>query len=99
MDPVADALSGTSSGGSGTAKASDLGDFMEQLHLEDADFDDLVIEEDDPAVNEGVRWLALARVHIEKNFSPSAFYKDMRAAWNPAQLVRFWPVGPNRFVV
>ena len=28
-----------------------------------------------------------------------AFYKDMRAAWNPAQLVRFRPVGPKLFVV
>ncbi|SPT18858.1 unnamed protein product [Triticum aestivum] len=72
---------------------------MKQLHLEDEDFDDLVIEEDDPAVNEGVRWLALARVHTAKTFSPTAFYKDMRAAWNTAKPVRFRPVGPNVFVV
>ena len=98
MDPVADALSGTSGGG-GAAKASDLGDFMEQLNLEDEVFDDLVIDEADPEINDSVRWLALARVCTDKTFSQSAFYKNMRAAWNPAQPVRFRLVGPKLFVV
>ncbi|KAE8777375.1 hypothetical protein D1007_49848 [Hordeum vulgare] len=92
------ALSETSNGDA-AAKASDLGDFMEQLNLEHEEFDDLVIEEDDTVVNEGVRWLALARVHMENSFSPTKFYKDMCAAWNTAKPVRFTPVGPNVFVV
>uniref|UniRef100_A0A453MHK4 Zinc knuckle CX2CX4HX4C domain-containing protein n=1 Tax=Aegilops tauschii subsp. strangulata TaxID=200361 RepID=A0A453MHK4_AEGTS len=75
-----------------------LEEFFDQLDLNDEEFNDVDIDED-PGIKESVRWLALARVHTEKNFSPSAFYKDMRVAWNPAQLVRFRPVGPNRFVV
>ena len=43
------------------------------------------IDEEDPGIKESVKWLALARVHTDKTFSPAAFYKDMRAAWNPAQ--------------
>uniref|UniRef100_A0A452XY64 Uncharacterized protein n=1 Tax=Aegilops tauschii subsp. strangulata TaxID=200361 RepID=A0A452XY64_AEGTS len=98
MDPPTDALSGTSAGG-GSFGTPDLRDFMEQLNLEDEDFDDLVIDEADLEINDSVRWLALARVHTDKSFSQVAFYKDMRAAWNPAQPVRFRPVGPKLFVV
>ena len=68
MEPPADALSGTSAGG-GSHGTPDLGDFMEQLNLEGEDFDDLVIDEADPEINDNVRWLALARVHTDKSFS------------------------------
>ncbi|XBI72800.1 hypothetical protein VPH35_066674 [Triticum aestivum] len=98
MGPAVDAQSGTS-GGSSAAMRSDLDEFMEQLNLEDEVFDDLVIDENDQEINESVRWLALARVHMDKTFSPTTFYKEMRAAWNPAQHVNFRPVGPNLFVV
>ncbi|KAE8766635.1 Gibberellin 3-beta-dioxygenase 1 [Hordeum vulgare] len=79
MEPPADALSGTSAGG-GSMGTPDLSDFMEKLNLEDKVFDDLVIDEDDPEINESVIWLALARVHTDKSFSEAAFFKDMRAA-------------------
>ncbi|XBJ07653.1 hypothetical protein VPH35_013135 [Triticum aestivum] len=98
MSAAADVQSGTSEG-DGDAMRSDLEDFMEQLNLEDEVFDDLIIDEDDPVINESVRWLALARVHMEKSFIHTAFYKDMRAAWNPVQHVRFRPAGPKLFVV
>lgn len=76
-----------------------LDDFFDQLDLNDDEFHDVEIDMDDPVINDSVRWLALARVHTEKSFSQSAFYKDMRAAWNPAKEIRFRPVGPNMFVV
>ncbi|KAE8804620.1 hypothetical protein D1007_19675 [Hordeum vulgare] len=85
--------------GGGTAPAKpDLEDFFNQLDL-NGEFADVEIDEEDPEVQESVRWLSLARVHTEKNFIQSTFYKDMRAAWNPVQSVWFWPVGPNRFVI
>lgn len=87
------------SGGSRSCAKADLGDFFDQLDLNDEAFDDVEIDEDDPALKDSVKWLALARVHTEKTFSQGAFYRDMRAAWNPAQDVRFRPVGANMFVV
>lgn len=66
-----EAQSGTS-GGAAAAK-TDLDDFFEQLDLNDEAFDDLVIDEDDPEINESGQWLALARVHTEKTFSHAAF--------------------------
>ena len=74
-------------------------EISDQLDLNDEEFADVEIDEDDPEIQESARSLALARVRTTKNFSPSAFYKDMRAAWNPAQGVRFRPVGPNRFFI
>ncbi|KAE8776809.1 hypothetical protein D1007_50501 [Hordeum vulgare] len=68
--------------------------FFGQLNLDDEEFDDLVIEEEIPETNDRVHWMALARVHTNKNFSQSAFFKDMRVAWNPAQPVRFQTVDP-----
>ncbi|KAF7007051.1 hypothetical protein CFC21_022026 [Triticum aestivum] len=93
-----DANSATS-GGASAAATPILEDFFDQLDLNDEEFNDVEIDEEDPEIKESVRWLALARVHTDKNFSQATFYKDMRAAWNPAQRVRFRPVGPNRFVV
>ncbi|XBI35076.1 hypothetical protein VPH35_120814 [Triticum aestivum] len=87
------------SGGASAAANAVLEEFFDQLDLNDEEFHDVEIDEEDPEIKECVRWLALSRVHTDKNFSPAAFYKDMRAAWNPAQRVRFRPVGPNRFVV
>ena len=48
---------------------ADLGDFLEQLGLNDEALDDLVIDEDDLEINESVRRLALARVHMDKTIS------------------------------
>ena len=98
MASPSDANSATS-GGASAAATPILEDFFDQLDLNDEEFNDVEIDEEGPEIKESVRWLALARVHTDKNFSQAAFYKDMRAAWNPAQWVRFRPVGPNRFVV
>ena len=87
------------SGGASAAANAVLEEFFDQLDLNDEEFHVVEIDEEDPEIKESIRWLALARVHTDKNFSQAAFYKDLRAAWNPAQRVRFRPVGPNRFVV
>ncbi|KAE8805115.1 hypothetical protein D1007_18858 [Hordeum vulgare] len=77
----------------------DLGDFFEKLDLHEDEFNDVVVKEEAPELLEEIRWIALARVHTPKLFSQTAFYKDMRAAWNCSQQVRFRPIGPNLFVV
>ncbi|KAE8810439.1 hypothetical protein D1007_12643 [Hordeum vulgare] len=98
MDSPSDANSDTSDGASAAANPV-LEDFFDQLDLNSEEFNDVEIDEEDPCIKESVRWLALARVHTDKTFSPAAFYQDMRASWNLAQPVRFHPVGSNRFVV
>ncbi|KAE8813401.1 hypothetical protein D1007_09398 [Hordeum vulgare] len=85
--------------GNSQGKDDDLGDFFEKLDLHEDEFDDVVVEEEAPELLEEIRWIALARVHTPKLFSQTAFYKDMRAAWNCSQQVRFRPIGPNLFVV
>ncbi|KAE8810083.1 hypothetical protein D1007_13145 [Hordeum vulgare] len=85
--------------GNSQGKDDDLGDFFGKLDLHEDEFDDVVVEEEAPELLEEIRWIALARVHTPKLFSQTAFYKDMRAAWNCSQQVRFRPIGPNLFVV
>ncbi|KAI5021200.1 hypothetical protein ZWY2020_055045 [Hordeum vulgare] len=99
MASPSDANAVTSGGGAAVAAPPDLEDFFDQLDINDEEFNDVEIDDEDPCIKDNVRWLSLARVHIEKSFSQATFYKDMRAAWNHAQGVRFRPVGPNRFVV
>mgnify|MGYP006269404909 CR=1 FL=1 len=50
------------------AAKSDLGDVFDQLDLNDEEFDDVEIEEDDLVLNESVCWLALARISHRENF-------------------------------
>ncbi|KAE8797386.1 hypothetical protein D1007_27495 [Hordeum vulgare] len=87
------------SGGSRGGKTKDLDDFFGQLDLDDVVFDYLVVENEILEIKDRVRWMALARVHTNKTFSQSAFFKDMRVAWNPEQPMRFMSVGVNLFVV
>ncbi|XBI42001.1 hypothetical protein VPH35_126394 [Triticum aestivum] len=96
MAAASDAFSATNHGSQGRVD-HDLGDFFDKLDLHEEEFEDVVVEEEAPELLEEIRWLALARVHTRRNFSQSAFYKDMRAAWNCAQAVRFRPIGPNLF--
>ncbi|KAE8794410.1 hypothetical protein D1007_30855 [Hordeum vulgare] len=98
MASTSDANSATSDGAT-AAVNPDLENFFYKLDLNDGVFNDVEIGEEDPGIKESVRWLSLARVHTDKNFSQAAFYKDMRAAWNPEQGVRFQPIVPNIFVV
>ncbi|KAE8809476.1 hypothetical protein D1007_13895 [Hordeum vulgare] len=85
--------------GNSQGKEDDLGDFFEKLDLHQDEFDDVVVEEEAHELLEEIRWIALTTVHTSKLFSQSAFYKDMRAAWNCSRQVRFRPIGPNLFVV
>ncbi|KAF7000593.1 hypothetical protein CFC21_016463 [Triticum aestivum] len=98
METAADAQSSNHGGSQGPA-ADDLGELFEKLDLHEEELDDVVIEEEVPDLLEEIRWLSLAKVHTTKNFSQAAFFRDMRAAWNTTQPVRFRPIGQKLFVV
>ena len=67
--------SGASSGaashnGSGVEGEQSIDDLLQRLGIEEDQLDDFVLD-DEPAVPlEGMKWLALARVHTSNFFSP-----------------------------
>ncbi|KAM0870308.1 hypothetical protein ACQ4PT_040100 [Festuca glaucescens] len=93
----ADASSATS-GGSQQIKIPEIDKLLENLDLQEEDFDDVIVDDEEDEILEGTRWLAIMRVHIGKGFSPSAFYSQIRGAWNLAHDVRFRRLGANLFI-
>jgi hypothetical protein len=47
-----------------------INDLLQRLGIEEDEFDDLVFEEEAMAPKEGMKWIALARVHTTNFFSP-----------------------------
>ncbi|KAM0867817.1 hypothetical protein ACQ4PT_041732 [Festuca glaucescens] len=74
---------GPSSGGDGGIEA-----MMKQLGISEDDLDDVVFEEEGPPPAEATRWLAIARVFTEGEYSIFWFFKNMRSAWDLAQDVK-----------
>ena len=72
-------------------------DLLARLNLQEKEDDDFVWEEELPDLRSAAKWLAIARVHTPKTFSPSALYGDMRAAWNPAKTVSWRRINENLF--
>jgi hypothetical protein len=56
--------------GSGGEKAEGLDDLLNRLGIEEDEIDDLIFEEEETPPKEGIKWMALARVHTSKKFSP-----------------------------
>lgn len=83
MATASDAQSSTNTGSQGVPPG-DLNDFFDKLDLYDEDFDDVIVDEEEQVLQEGVCWHALARVPTTKNFS---------------QAVRFRAIGANLLVV
>jgi hypothetical protein len=72
---------------------------LHRLGIGEGDFDDVVFEEIEDAPKEGLKWMALARVHTTNYFSASMFEQHMRVAWSPAQEIRFQHIEGNLFTV
>jgi hypothetical protein len=93
------ASSANSASGSGSKKEERIGDLMLRLGIEDDEFDDVVFEEDETAPKQGMKWLALVKVHTANSFSPITFENHMRNAWSPAQRIEFHHLENNLFMV
>jgi hypothetical protein len=59
------------------------------LGIDDDEIDDLIFEEEDTAPKQGIKWMALARVHTSNFFSPQTFEQHMKIAWSPAKEFNF----------
>jgi hypothetical protein len=89
---------GSSRGGKGKEE-EDVDALLRRLQLREDDGDDFVWEEQAGSEEVKAKWLAIARVHTDKGFSPSALYAEMRSAWNPAKEVRWRMLEENLFTV
>ena len=51
-----------------------LEDLMKELALEEGDLDDVIFDEEDEPAAEDLRWMILARVHMDKDFNNYWFF-------------------------
>jgi hypothetical protein len=80
-------------------KKEALDEMLRRLGIEEDEEDDLIFEEEAAAPKEGIKWMALARVHTQNYFSPQTFEQHMRIAWSPAQEVKFQALEANLFTI
>jgi hypothetical protein len=73
--------SGNIASGLGCKNDESLDDMLQHLGFDDGEIDDLVFEEEHEVPKEGVKWLALARVHTSNYFSSQTFEQHMTMAW------------------
>ncbi|KAK1607332.1 hypothetical protein QYE76_031005 [Lolium multiflorum] len=77
-----DPTKGSTSGGDETIEQ-----MMKRLGIVEDDLDDVVYEEEGSLPAEATRWLAIARVFTDSEYSSFWFFKNMRTAWDLAQQV------------
>ena len=75
---------------SGSMTVNDVESLMKELGLREEDLDDVVFDEKE-ASPKATRWMAIARVHMDKPYSQAWFFQNMRSAWNLARDVKFRP--------
>ena len=81
-----------------SSSASEVERMMAELGLCEDDMDDVVVDEG-AIPQDAARWMAVARVHIDKPYSQSWFFRNMRAAWDLAQVVNFKPLEDNLYTL
>jgi hypothetical protein len=74
-------------------------DLLDRLNLDEEEDAGFVWEEEVEDYEAKAKWLAIAKVHSERGFSPSALYADMRSAWNPAKDVAWRKIDDNLFTI
>ena len=76
-----------------------IDDLMKELALGEDDLDDVIFEEDDAAPADDLRWMVLARVHMDKGFNTYWFFRNMRSAWDLARTVKIKTLEDNLFIM
>jgi hypothetical protein len=84
---------------SGSKKAEAIDALLNRLGIEEDEIDNLIFEEEEEAPKEGIKWMALAKVHTENLFSPLTFEQHMKNAWCPAKDIEFHHLEGNLFTV
>jgi hypothetical protein len=99
MATPAESSSSAQAGGSGSKKEEAIDELLERLGFDDDEVDDLVFEEESDVPKEGVKWLALVRVHTSNFFSIQTFEQHMITAWSPAKEIKFRALEGNLFTI
>ncbi|KAK1660498.1 hypothetical protein QYE76_048657 [Lolium multiflorum] len=82
----------------GVKNRDDVEAMMQRLGLKEDDLDDVVFQEEEKP-EEDIRWMAVARVHTESEFSHYWFLKNMRSAWDLAKDVKVRVIEENLFIL
>jgi hypothetical protein len=90
--------SSTQASGYGSKKAENLDDLLNRLGIEEDEIDDLVFEETD-LPKEGIKWMAISKVHTSNYFSLQTFEQHMRVAWSLVKEVKFTSLEENLFTI
>jgi hypothetical protein len=80
-------------------KVETIDDMLLRLGIEEDEIDDLIFEDEETAPKEGIKRMALARVHTSNYFSLLTFEQHMRMAWSPAKEVILQDLEPNLFII
>jgi hypothetical protein len=80
-------------------KGMQIDDMLIHLGIEEEEFDDFIFEGEEGAPLEGMKGMALAKVHTASSFTPQAFEHNMRTTWSLAKKVKFNHLEDNLFTV
>jgi hypothetical protein len=81
------------------AKDEGINELLERLGFDEDEVDDLIFEEENDEPLEGIKWVALVRVHTTNYFSIQTFEQHMNTAWSPAKEVKFRALENNLFTI
>ncbi|KAM0862493.1 hypothetical protein ACQ4PT_045229 [Festuca glaucescens] len=87
------------SASTGVTNQDDVAAMLEKLGPKEDNLDDVVFEEEEKHPDEDARWMAVARVHTESEFSHYCFFKNMRYAWDLAKEVKIRVIEDNLFIM
>jgi hypothetical protein len=96
---VSSASSSNLASQSGGNKQEAIGDLLQRIGIDEDELDDLVFEDEEAVPKQGIKWMALIKVHTTNQFSPITFEQHMRNAWIPAQKVEFNHLEGNMFTI
>jgi hypothetical protein len=99
MSASSESSSANQGSGVGKKKGESIDDLLLRLGIEEDESEDLIFEDEPDAPKEGVKWMALARVHTSNLFSPQTFEQHMKTAWSPARDVQSHHIEENLFTI
>ena len=91
-------IGGKSAMAGASSSATEIEKLMKELGLQEDDMDNVVVDET-VVPKDAARWMAVARVHIDKTYTQGWFFRNMRAAWDLVQPMNFMPLEANLYTL